>query len=82
MSIVMKSSRFRVLNVLKKTQANIFKDIKAGDIVQFSTSLINSYGTATIKMEIYSDDEEIKSVDKTARQLTSILACFNLEEMN
>lgn len=79
MDIIMKSSKYRVVNILKKSSAKMFEDIEAGDIIQFSVPIKSSYSRATIKVENLSKPNNVAY--KTFNQLPSILRSFKLDEL-
>lgn len=82
----MKSSKYRVLNILKKTNAKTFKDIEAGNILQFSIPLkyagTGSSGTYAVSIKIENLSKPGNIAHKTFNQLPPILEHFKLEEIH
>lgn len=81
--ILMNSPKYRVLNLINKTQAARFKDIKPGDILYFSTPLISRYSYKHIvKTIVLSEDGSKMIIEKTFNQLEKIIGNFKLEEIH
>lgn len=84
MSIIMKSAKYRVMNILKKTNAKMFKDIEAGDILQFSVPLgyagTGTGGTYAVDIKVENLSKPGSVTYKTFNQLPTVLGSFNLEE--
>lgn len=81
--IMMASKRYRVLRLLKKTQASGFKNIEAGDIIQFSVPLIKDHYSSSrdfVKTTILTKNNI--SMEKTINQIQVVLESFELEEIH
>lgn len=85
MKIVMRSSKYEVFNIIKKTNAKIFKDIEVGDILQFSVPLeyagTGSGGTYAVDIRVENISKPGNIAYKTFNQLPSLLRHFELEEI-
>ncbi|MCP8969711.1 hypothetical protein [Ectobacillus ponti] len=89
MEISLYSHQYRVVDILKKSNADMFKDIKVGDILQFSTSIVrNTKGLGTSHSGVYATEILIENitqsmiVSRTMTKLLNILKHFELERVN
>lgn len=90
-NLVMKTKKLRIVNIIKKTNAKFFKDLKVGDIIQLE-STVDASGRTTKgcrpkdiyikKLEIADNSiNEIDYVSKTFNELSKIICLFDFEEI-
>lgn len=81
----MKSPKYRVIRILKKTKAEMFGEIEAGDIIQFSVPIERA---GSNRGSTYSTNIRVRNISKSAdqlafktfNQLPSLIEYFELEE--
>ena len=81
--ITMKSEKLKIIEIKKKTTAKMFKDLKVGDVLQFSTEVKDvgrgyrgrTYATDIKVVNITTGDK----VNKTFNQTGFIYGCFEFE---
>lgn len=79
----MKSPKYRVIKLKKKTQAQGFKDIQPGDILEFSTPLIAKYNYKHIvTVNVYKENGDKAVLTRTFNQLDKIIDNFELVELD
>lgn len=86
MGIIMKSSRYRVISIVKKTGAYMFKDIQVGDVLEFSVPLEYAGShkgiSRTVSIKVANLRQANIASYKTFNQLPRLLSYFELEEMH
>jgi len=83
--IIMKSKNIKIVKILRKTKASMFKDLKENDIITFELSLKRagrSWDTGTYASYIkITNITTCEYVYKSSNQLSNILNAFELEEV-
>lgn len=76
--VTLSSNKYRVMKILKKTVAKGFKNIEAGDLIQFSTVIERhrDYAIYVTMENLTKDNEKVK---KTFNEITPLIANFELE---
>lgn len=75
--IELKSERYRIVEIKKKTTAKMFGNIKLGDVLTFSTNLNGgSYQNKTLTATLERTNE---SIEKTFVEISNNLKPFVLE---
>ena len=82
--IVMKSSKYKVIDIRRKTQAQIFKNIKPGGLLQFSIPIeyagSNRGKTYASYVKIENLNQEVENTThKSFNELPRLLSYFTLE---
>lgn len=74
--------QYRIKAILRKTQAEMFRDLRVGDVVNFSFKIHhlghNRGSSYAAYLAVESGGVE---VEKSPNQLASILSCFEFEEV-
>lgn len=71
------STTVKILGIKKKTNAKEFKDLKVGDSIVITTSLLNMnkmYGAPVCRVF---NNQNGSIVEKSAKQIYNILDCFD-----
>ena len=85
MDIILESRKLLVLDIKRKTKAKMFCDVKVGDILQLSV-LVEHVGSSS--GQSYAVHIKIKNLNsgqvthKTFNQITSLLNCFEMREID
>lgn len=84
-NIKMMSPKYRVLKILKRTNAKMFKDIRVGDIIQFSVPIRRAGGNRgksySVDIEVENLSRESNTAYKTFNQLPKLLTSFEIEQV-
>lgn len=83
--IIMKSKKIRIIKINRKTKAQMFKNLKEGNLILFELSLKRSgrsYDTGTYASYIKITNLETNEFTyKSSNELSHILDAFELEEV-
>lgn len=81
MEIMMTSERYRVMEIKKKTNAKMFKNIQLGDVITFKTPVKHAggYGGTYATGIITTLERTNETAVKTFNELPKILKNFTLE---
>ena len=85
MNIILESKKLLVLDIKRKTKAKMFRDVKVGDILQLSVPI--EY-VGSNRGRSYAVDIKVKNLNsgqvayKTFNQITSLLNCFEIKEID
>lgn len=82
MEILLESKRLKIKNILKKTKAQMFKNLKINDEILITVPVKavggGSHGTYAVALTITNLNTNEKAY-KTFNEIRNILICFELE---
>lgn len=84
MEIIMKSEKLVVSRIIDKTRAKFFKDLKRGDVIEFSVPLKaagSNKGTYATDVKVYCYRTN-DYTHKTFNQMANVLLNFDFEEFD
>jgi hypothetical protein len=76
--IILKSERFVIKDIKRKTQAQFFKDLTDGDVIEISLALQRQHYAVAVVVDITNVKTGVMGTH-TLNTIRNYLACFELE---